>query len=132
MTESLNYELDQLIIWLNVNQLSINVSKTHYMVFHRARGKIDHENIILSNNIIQQVHYNTQFLGNIIDDKLKWANHISYIKNKIPKGMGILLKARKVLKIQVLPQLYHSFVFTYLLFTVPKYGVLLLIFTYNH
>ena len=91
---SLNYELDKLVIWLNANKLSINVSKTHYMVFHRARRKIDHEDIILSNNILQQVHY-TKFLGIIIDDKLKWANHISYIKNKIAKG---LIKGQKGVK----------------------------------
>ena len=83
---SLNYELDKLVIWLNANKLSLNVSKTHYniMVFHRARRKIDHEDIILSNNILQQAHY-TKFFGIIIDDKLKWANHISYIQNKIAK-----------------------------------------------
>ena len=54
---SLNYELDTLVIWLNANKLSINVSKTHYMVFHRARRKIDHEYIILNNNTLQQAHY---------------------------------------------------------------------------
>ena len=93
---SLNYELGKLIIGLNANKLSINVSKTHYMVFHRARQKVDHKDIILNNYILQQVHF-TKKIGIIMDDKLKWANHISYIKNKIAKGMGILLKARKVL-----------------------------------
>ena len=58
------------------------------MVFHRARRKVDHKDIILNNSILQQVHF-TNFLGIIIDDKLKWANHISYIKNKIAKDMGI-------------------------------------------
>ena len=77
------------------------------MVFHRERRKYDHEDIILNNNILQQVHC-TKFLGIII------ANHIVYIK--IAKGMGILLKVRKVLKIQVLLQLYHSFVFPYLIY----------------
>ena len=39
----LNYELNKLVIWLNANKLSINVSKTHYMVFHHARRNIYHE-----------------------------------------------------------------------------------------
>ena len=67
------------------------------MVFHRARRKLYHEDIILNNNILQQIHC-TQFLGIIFYDKLKWANHITYIKNKLSNGMGILLKARNVLK----------------------------------
>ena len=60
------------------------MSKIHYMVFHRARRKLYHEDIIVNNNILQQVHC-TQFLGIIIDDKLKWANHITYIKINYPK-----------------------------------------------
>ena len=103
------------------NKLSINVSKTHYMVFHRARRKGDHKDIILNNCILQQVHY-TKILGIIIDDKLKFANHISYIKNKIAKGMDILLKARKVLKIKVILQLYNSVVFQYLICCFEVWG----------
>ena len=38
---------------------------------------------------------NTKFLGIIIDDGLKFSNHISYIKNKIAKGFGIILYAQK-------------------------------------
>ena len=80
---SLNHELGKLMIWLNANELSINVSKTHYMVFHRARQNVDHKDINL-NNYIVQVHL--PFFIIIIDDKLKWGNHISYIKNKIANG----------------------------------------------
>ena len=78
--------------------------------------------IHINNNILQQVHY-TKCLGIIIDDKLKWANHISYIKNKIAKGMGILLKARKVLKkasVTAVIQLFH-FSISYLLFRSMGY-----------
>ena len=91
------------------------------MVFHRARRKIDHKYFILNNYILQHVHF-TKILGIIIDDKLKWANHISYIKNKIAIGLGILLKARKVLKIKVLLQLYHSFVYPYLIYCSEVWG----------
>ena len=55
----------------------------------------------------------TKFIGLLVDDKLKWTHHISYIKNKISKGMGIIIKFRKVLKLGVLLQLYHSFVIPY-------------------
>ena len=81
---SLNSELAKLTDWLKANKLSINVSKTHYMVFHRSRRKLDKEDILLDNTIIKQVTF-TKFLGIIIDDKLKWIHHISYIKNKISK-----------------------------------------------
>ena len=56
-------------------------------------------------------------MGVILDDNLKWIQYISYIKNKMAKGMGIILKARKVLKKTVLYQLYNSFVFPYLIYS---------------
>ena len=90
---SLNSELAKLTDWLKANKLSINVSKTHYMVFHRSTRKLDKEDILLDNTIIKQVTF-TKFLRIIIDDKLKWIHHISYIKNKISKGMGIILSQK--------------------------------------
>ena len=77
--------------------------------------------MILDNTIIKQVTF-TKFLVIIIDDKLKWIHHIYYITNKISKAMGIILKARKVLKRKVLSQLYHSFEIPYLLYCVEIWG----------
>ena len=72
------------------------------MVFHQARRKNNnHNNIFLNNSILTKVNY-TKLLGSILDNKLNWINHISYIKNKIAKSMGILLKARKVLNKKVI------------------------------
>ena len=47
MITSLNAELAKLTEWLKANKLSINVSKTHYMVFHRSRPKLDKGDILL-------------------------------------------------------------------------------------
>ena len=49
VTASLNIELHKLNVWLKVNKLSINVAKTHFIVFRRARRKKYH-NIITQNN----------------------------------------------------------------------------------
>ena len=37
----MNQELDKLTIWLKANKLTLNISKTHYMIFHRTRIKHD-------------------------------------------------------------------------------------------
>ena len=117
MITSLNSELAKLTEWLKANKLSINVSKTHYMVFHRSRRKLDKGD----NAIIKKVSF-TKYLGIIINDKLKWIHQISYIKNKISNGMGMILKARKVMKMKVLLHLYHSFVIPYLIYCVEIWG----------
>ena len=66
------------------------------MMFHRSRIKNNNYNIEMGNTTLQQLNI-TKFLGVIIDDKLNFIHHISYINNKISKGMGILLKARNYL-----------------------------------
>ena len=61
-------------------------------------------------------------VGLCLNYKTYPVHQISYIKNKITKGMGIILKARKVLKKKVLLQLYHSFVTPYLIYCLEIWG----------
>ena len=62
--------------------------KTHYMVFHRARIKTKSSKISIRDNKILRL-FSTKFLVIIIDDQLKWLEHIQYIQNKVPKSVGI-------------------------------------------
>ncbi len=91
------------------------------MVFHRAKIKPDETKVRLSGTTLDQVKF-TKFLGVIIDDKLTFTNHISYIKNKIAKGMGIIIKARKYLNKSTLIQLYNTYIFPYLIYCVEIWG----------
>ena len=53
----------------------------------------------------------TTFLGIYIDSNLSWSQHISYLKTKLSKGIGVLRKARKLLSKNMLVTLYNSLVF---------------------
>ena len=117
----LNTELQKLNCWLKANKLIINVSKSHFMVFHRGKRKIDVNNPSLNNIALKRVNY-SNFLGVIIDDGLKWTNHISYIKNKIAKGFGIILRAHRFFNRKTLLNFYHSFIFPYLIYCVEIWG----------
>ena len=63
-----------------------------------------------------------KFLGVIIDEKLSFTRHISYIKNKISKTMGIIIKARKYINKKCIVNLYHSFDFPYLTYCTEIWG----------
>ena len=80
LIKTLNEELAKLNIWLNANKLTINIAKSHYMVFHRGRRKSNVCSPVPNNVSLVRVQC-TKFLGIIIDDGLKWTNHILYIKN---------------------------------------------------
>ena len=118
----INEELNKLSIWLASNKLTLNIEISHYVIFHRARLKQSNIKIILSNISLERVTF-TKFLAiGIIDEKLSFTRHISYIKNKISKAMGIIIKARKYLNKKSLVNLYHSFVFPYLTYCIEIWG----------
>ena len=52
----------------------------------------------------------------------KWTHHISYMKNKISKGIGITVKAKNDLTNKVLLQVYHSLVTPYLIYYSKIWG----------
>ena len=117
----INEELNKLSIWLASNKLTLNTDKSHYVIFHRARLKQTKIEIKLSDISLKRVSF-TKFLGVIIDEKLSFTRHISYIKNKISKAMGIIIKARKYLNRKSLLNLYHAFVFPYLTYCIEIWG----------
>ena len=106
---------------IQANGLVINLQKTHYMMFHRARIKTNSSKINIRDNEISRV-FSTIFLGIIIDDQLKWLEHIQYIKNKVSKSVGILSKVQKYLDQQTLHNLYYTFVYPYLIYGVEIWG----------
>ena len=53
---------------------------------------------------------------------MAFERHIGYTKNKISKGLGIIIKARKYLNRESLLKLYNCFVFPYLTYCVEVWG----------
>ena len=58
----------------------------------------------------------------IIDNKLKWTDHITYIKKKISKAIGIIHRARTFLDKIIFYNQYHSFVFPYFIYCTEIWG----------
>ena len=92
LSKIVNTELENVNIWLKANKLTVNIKKTHYMMFHRIRIKLNtHFKILINNNKIDYTH-NTKLLGVIIDNKLNWYAHLHYIKNENSNYIGNLFK----------------------------------------
>ena len=65
------------------------------MLFSSKRNRKDILPIKIDNNEIEEVEH-TKFLGVFVDNKLNWKKHISYISGKISRGLGVILKAKKI------------------------------------
>ena len=121
MIEIMNGELNKVFLWLNSNKLSLNVKKTQFMVFSLRKHIITNTDLCINNQIIDRVEH-TMFLGVILDAHLTWSYHIQHVKIKIAKNIGILCRARKVLKRTTLITLYYAFIYPYLTYCVEVWG----------
>ena len=100
--------LDAIAEWLKVNTLSLNVKKTHYMLFTNAKNDRPKFELKIVGESISVVT-KTEFIG-IMIDKLNWQHQISYISCKVydqAKGIGIIIKLRKNLNNESLQNLYY-------------------------
>ena len=119
----MNQELHLLYIWLQSNKLTLNCQKIYYMIFHRARLKLQSTTIDLQMGDCNLNKANKlKYLGVIIDDTISWVHHITYIKNKISKGIGIMSKASKYLKRKSLLTLYYPYIYPYMIYCIEAWG----------
>lgn len=119
---SLNRELQSLTLWLRANKLSLNLSKTHLMLFSLKNSLKNTQLQIKIDNTILKTETTTRFLGVIIDNNLNWSQHIAHIANKFSKSLGLLKIASSVLNRKTLKMLYYSFLHPYLHYCILIWG----------
>ena len=101
-------------MWVAVNKLILNVSKTNFMVFGNSKHRNTTLQVCIKNSNIKRV-YVTKFLGILIDDRLNWEkNHISLICSKLSKCIAMICKAKQLLDKESLVMLYDSLFVPYL------------------
>ena len=63
---TMNEEMVKVVEWLNINRLSLNTNKTHYIIFSYRKRANSSEKIFINGNVIEKVD-TTKFLGVILD-----------------------------------------------------------------
>ena len=115
-----NNELQHVTKWMCTNKLSINISKTNFMIFSKKKCNNENVSIKMCNSQIKQVS-SLRFLGLIIDNKLNWANHINYVCNKVSKNIGIMYKLNSLPK-SVLKLIYNTIILPHLYYGITAWG----------
>ena len=114
----INSELTEIAEWLKVNKLTLNINKTLCMLYSKKHNPAD-ISIKLEGKLINRMS-ETKFLGVIIDDKLNWKAHISYISSKISWAIGVIIKARNLGKEALLS--YYTLIFPYITYCNQVWG----------
>ena len=96
--ELITIDLNTLTDWFRANKLSLNVSKTNFMIFS-SKSQTNNTNDIkmtILNEKINRVSF-TKFLGIIIDEKLNWHHHIDNIVSKVAGGIYAININKRIL-----------------------------------
>ena len=121
LISTMNSELHKLANWLKANKLSLNVTKTHYMLFGFKNIPLGHYPITLDGINLERVKF-TKFLGITIDDKLSWSRHITNIGLKVSQGLGILYRLRQHIPLSILHILYQTLILPHLTYCAILWG----------
>ena len=106
MEENLN-ELKSVSCWLSANKLSLNVSKSSFLIFHPPQKKVKKIILIINNSNIPEKTC-TKYLGVIIDKYPTWKDHIHYLNIKLSKANGILTKLQYKLPRRLMKTVYYA------------------------
>lgn len=120
LLETMEKEVSRMKIWFDENKLTLNLSKTKFIIFGNRLA--DTNKKLMINGIELERVSEIKFLGVVIDSKLSWKPHIKYIKTKISKSLAILNKAKELLNQASLSMLYSSFILPYMTYCVEVWG----------
>jgi len=90
------------------------------MLFSYRRSMIDW-NVRIGSGVIMRTDC-VRFLGVLLDEKLKFDEHIKFITSKMSKTVGILNKVKYFLPDYIMLTLYDAMIKPYLLYAIEIWG----------
>ena len=88
-----NEQIRHVDYWLCKNKLSLNYSKTNYLLIHKQPKKTVHENFVIHLNDKTLKRSSTvKYLGLFIDDTLNWSSHVNYLSHQLARFSGVFYR----------------------------------------
>ena len=115
LQKSLDQNLQKVDRILINNQVPVNVDKTKFLLFTKSNKTLD---VFIKGSKIEQTK-STTYLGVLLDDKLKWHEHIEYVANKLSEADGISCKRQRYVPQNLLTSEYYS-----LAYSCSQYAIL--------
>ena len=123
-----NDELIKVGDWLDANKLSLNTSKSNFVIFHPYQHKPDctiqleiYNNDLKESVPLEQKTF-VKYLGILIDNNLSWKYHIDYISSKVSKGIGMIARLRHLVPFATLLNIYRSLIEPYISYGLIAWG----------
>lgn len=118
---TLNLELDKISNWLVCNKLTLNVSKSNFILFYGKHNKLKDFNLFVSGEKLKNTS-SCRYLGVIVDEKLNWKEHTKLVSTKIKQGVGMLHKVGRYISKRNLMSLYYALIQSHLTYCITSWG----------
>ena len=113
-------ELRNVEHWLTANRLSLNASKSAFMINTNKDIPLN-LGLTLSNSVIEQVTF-SRFLGVMIDGNMKFSHHIDKLSNTLSRVTGILRRASSFVPSRSMRTLYNCVFYPHLIYGITVWG----------
>lgn len=112
---TINTELKKVSTWFKVNKLSLNISKTNFILFRNKNKEYSKSDLklIIDDKQITQVD-SSKFLGVFISQHLDWKSHINHVALKISKTIGVINKISYFVSANIRRSLYNTLILPYI------------------
>ena len=121
-----NFELSKTATWFQANKLTLNVSKTKYILFRKKNMKVDFSqiNLKIGNEYVERIGSDCstksfKFVGLHLDEYLEWDQHINKVHGKLASSNYAISAAKNILPLNIRINLYNSIFRSHL-----EYGIL--------
>lgn len=124
INDVMNHDLSNVNTWLTANKLTLNSSKTEFMLIgsRQRLGTYDTSpKLIIGGDIIKQVS-SVKSLGVHIDENLSWNMHIEKIAKKIASGIGAIKRCRPFVNRTTLESVFNALVQPYFNYCSEVWG----------
>lgn len=125
LKQKMEIDLSTIQHWMNAHSMSINASKTNYVLFH-GRKKMENFtqhalNIKYGSTIIERKEY-VKYLGLFIDELLNFKVHLKHVGNKIRPMSFAIRRIRHRISDKMANQLYFGHIYSHLIFLNPLWS----------
>lgn len=124
-----NIELEKLADWFRANKLTLNISKTKYILFRDKKHFVNFEdlNLKIDNEKIDRIGEGCEeeffkFVGMRLDEHLTWKYHADYVRGKVSSAVYALSKLRNLLPRHVKLTVYNSLFRSFIEFGISCWG----------
>ena len=124
-----NIQINELFQWFCSNKLSLNASKTKYLVIRPKHLRYDLKiyDVYIGNTKLTRIgndcdETSVKFLGIYLDENLTWKSHLSNVNNKISKALFSIKQLKNILPTYCLRSLYNSLIHSHLSYGILAWG----------